>query len=194
MRQPAVRQWRTGMFSSALVCQVAAKVSSLSPLTMFLSPSILSRPIGTCQDDLGGPLMMFGANRRWMLVGVISNGIGCAQSDYSGLYTRVAFFQDWIKSSTNSSIWVGSESGSGNSTTPTMSGGQSTTTMTATPMNGQTTTTMTTPPMNGQSTTTMTGPPMNGQTTTTTGLSYERPIDHDDDWPSYERSIHHNDD
>ncbi|CAF3645275.1 unnamed protein product [Rotaria sordida] len=37
----------------------------------------------TCQGDSGGPLMMFSSNNQWVLVGVTSNGVGCAQAAYS---------------------------------------------------------------------------------------------------------------
>ena len=52
--------------------------------------------IDTCQGDSGGPLMMFSSSHQWVLVGLTSNGIGCAEANYSGVYTRVAAFQDWI--------------------------------------------------------------------------------------------------
>ena len=60
--------------------------------------------------------MMFGPSRQWILVGVTSYGIGCARPEYSGVNTRVASYEDWIKSYTNSSIWIDSESGFANLT------------------------------------------------------------------------------
>lgn len=54
-----------------------------------------------CQGDSGGPLMMFTLSNQWVLVGLVSNGIGCARADYMGVYTRVAFFTDWIRTNTN---------------------------------------------------------------------------------------------
>ena len=64
--------------------------------------------------------MMFGPSRQWILVGVTSSGIGCARAENSGTYVRVTAFQDWIKSYTNSSIWVESGSSSANLTMSTM--------------------------------------------------------------------------
>ncbi|CAF4112626.1 unnamed protein product [Rotaria magnacalcarata] len=49
----------------------------------------------TCQGDSGGPLMIF-SNGQWILAGITSYGIGCALADYPGVYTRVAFYTDWI--------------------------------------------------------------------------------------------------
>ena len=74
-----------------------------------LTLSVTSLPIDTCQGDSGGPLMMFGPNKQWILVGLTSSGIGCARPQYSGIYTRVAAFQDWIKSYTSSAIWIGNK-------------------------------------------------------------------------------------
>ena len=37
---------------------------------------------------------------QWVLVHLISNGVGCDQP-YAGVYTRIAAFQDWISSITN---------------------------------------------------------------------------------------------
>jgi len=45
--------------------------------------------------------MMFSSNNQWILIGLTSNGIGCARANDSGVYTRVAAFQDWIGSTMN---------------------------------------------------------------------------------------------
>ncbi|CAF1215000.1 unnamed protein product [Rotaria sp. Silwood1] len=62
-----------------------------------------------CDGDSGGPLMMFASSNQWVLVGLVSNGIGCARPSYAGLYTRVAIYKDWIKSYTNDSYWLAME-------------------------------------------------------------------------------------
>ena len=36
--------------------------------------------------------------RRWVLVGVTSYGIRCAEPNYAGVYTRVSVYRDWIRS------------------------------------------------------------------------------------------------
>jgi secreted trypsin-like serine protease len=48
--------------------------------------------------------MMFSSSNQWVLVGLTSSGIGCARATDSGLYTRVAAFQDWINSNTNGAV------------------------------------------------------------------------------------------
>ncbi|CAF3816824.1 unnamed protein product [Rotaria magnacalcarata] len=53
----------------------------------------------TCQGDSGGPLMHFeSTQRRWMLVGITSYGKCCANPFYSGVYTRVAAYTNWLRS------------------------------------------------------------------------------------------------
>lgn len=51
----------------------------------------------TCQGDSGGPLMV-NQNDQTRLVGIVSWGIGCAEAQTYGVYTRVNSFSKWIKS------------------------------------------------------------------------------------------------
>lgn len=44
-----------------------------------------------CQNDEGGPLTVNG-----LLVGVSSWGTGCGQANRPGVYTRVAYYRNWI--------------------------------------------------------------------------------------------------
>ncbi|CAG2176354.1 unnamed protein product, partial [Oppiella nova] len=51
----------------------------------------------SCQGDSGGPLMV---NRqsdgRWVLIGIVSTGQGCARPNNPGINTRVSDYIDWI--------------------------------------------------------------------------------------------------
>lgn len=46
---------------------------------------------------------MYFDKNRWVLVGLTSFGIGCAVKGYSGLYTRVSSYTDFIEKSAKKS-------------------------------------------------------------------------------------------
>ncbi|CAF1390992.1 unnamed protein product, partial [Rotaria magnacalcarata] len=82
-----------------------AIISLDRPLDLSISASTASLCIprhntaNTCQGDSGGPLMHFeSTQRRWMLVGITSYGKCCANPFYSGVYTRVAAYTNWLRS------------------------------------------------------------------------------------------------
>ncbi len=42
--------------------------------------------------------MHFDANeRRWILAGITSYGVGCGLPDYAGVYTRASVYRDWLQ-------------------------------------------------------------------------------------------------
>ncbi|XP_021949857.1 trypsin-1 [Folsomia candida] len=52
----------------------------------------------TCQGDSGGPLHQGVSSSDKTVVGVVSYGEGCADPNYPGVYTKIAYYQDWISS------------------------------------------------------------------------------------------------
>jgi len=49
----------------------------------------------SCQGDSGGPIHQW-LNDHWEQVGIVSYGTGCAEPNNTGVYTRLAFYHDWI--------------------------------------------------------------------------------------------------
>ncbi|XP_069943924.1 uncharacterized protein [Cherax quadricarinatus] len=48
-----------------------------------------------CQGDSGGPLVALSGD-QYTQIGLVSWGIGCADSNYPGIYTRISSFSKWI--------------------------------------------------------------------------------------------------
>ncbi|CAF0979323.1 unnamed protein product [Rotaria sp. Silwood1] len=70
----------------------------ISNAEMQFCASDLSAGKDTCNGDSGGPLMMFTSSQQWVVVGITSYGYGCARPNFSGVYTRVVYYLDWIRS------------------------------------------------------------------------------------------------
>ncbi|CAF1579654.1 unnamed protein product [Rotaria sp. Silwood1] len=77
-------------------CQASEIVN---PSVQFCA-GVIAGDKDTCQGDSGGPLMAF-VNNRWILAGLSSSGIGCAEAGFLGLYTRVSYFISFINSNVN---------------------------------------------------------------------------------------------
>ncbi|XP_042872118.1 uncharacterized protein LOC122253260 isoform X2 [Penaeus japonicus] len=56
-----------------------------------------------CQGDSGGPLVVL-EGVFYKQIGVVSWGIGCAEKDYPGIYTRVSSYRKWIYDNTKDAV------------------------------------------------------------------------------------------
>lgn len=55
-----------------------------------------------CAGDSGGPLTVKRSeDNKWVLAGIISNGIECGQPNTPGVYTQVSAYVDWINAVIN---------------------------------------------------------------------------------------------
>jgi secreted trypsin-like serine protease len=71
-------------------------------VTLVAAESICAgrRGVDTCQGDSGGPMVRQDAKGRWVQVGIVSWGLGCARPGYPGVYTRISAFREAIRKAT----------------------------------------------------------------------------------------------
>ena len=66
------------------------------PKNMFIAGNVINGVcVDSCIGDSGGPCLQF-IDGVWVLVGIISCGVGCGNLNYPGLYTKVQPYYNWI--------------------------------------------------------------------------------------------------
>jgi secreted trypsin-like serine protease len=96
-RNPAQLKQATVIKTDESKCTVIAEykgIASAKTMCVALGP----KNDDSCQGDSGGPLTRPLPNGERVLVGIVSQGVGCANPGYPGLYTRVSAYQSWIRS------------------------------------------------------------------------------------------------
>ncbi|KAL0100848.1 hypothetical protein PUN28_019319 [Cardiocondyla obscurior] len=81
------------------VCEAMYRVAGYNEYIphIFICAGWRNGGFDSCEGDSGGPMVIQRArDKRWVLAGIISWGIGCAAPNQPGVYTRISEFRDWI--------------------------------------------------------------------------------------------------
>ncbi|XP_064114231.1 transmembrane protease serine 11D-like isoform X3 [Macrobrachium nipponense] len=97
--------WSRKLQSVSVAAISLEECQTLYEGTFVITPVMLcaySPGKDACQGDSGGGLVRLASDGRWVLVGIVSFGKGCAEDNAPGVYARVSSFNSWISEITSS--------------------------------------------------------------------------------------------
>jgi secreted trypsin-like serine protease len=102
-RRFRIPQDRVSNVRDAIIAAVTKNSGTLITDSMMCAgeptPSAKAEQVkDTCQGDSGGPLVTSGPDGKPVQIGIVSWGDGCGIPTVHGVYTRLAKFTDWVKS------------------------------------------------------------------------------------------------
>ncbi|CAF0932487.1 unnamed protein product [Brachionus calyciflorus] len=81
-------------------CSIITSFKDISDWSKYICAGELNGGKDSCQGDSGGPLFIkeiVGNSQKFILIGITSFGIGCAEPGLAGVYTKVSSFLPWVK-------------------------------------------------------------------------------------------------
>lgn len=84
----------------ASACSFISLYHGIRDWSNYLCAGELEGGKDSCQGDSGGPLFIKeknGHRQKFVLIGITSFGIGCAEPGLAGVYTKVGSYLSWIK-------------------------------------------------------------------------------------------------
>jgi secreted trypsin-like serine protease len=85
-------RWVSVPFVPDGACGQAYRRAGFVDAAMICAGDLVNGGVDACQGDSGGPLLARDEAGRWVEVGIVSWGNGCARARYPGVYTQVSTY------------------------------------------------------------------------------------------------------
>lgn len=95
-QQRYLRKAEVPFVDDATCASVGGSYGELKPDAEICAGNLADGGVDTCQGDSGGPMVHQDAAGKWVEVGIVSWGDGCARKNAPGVYAQVSAFADKI--------------------------------------------------------------------------------------------------